>query len=263
MTRTVSLAMYDPGSGSVDRLWSDLRARLIAAGFADLPVTLDSSRELESAWLDSDLLIAQTCGYPLRQLLNGKVRYVGTPIYAVEGTEGPNYRSAIVVRAGDTAERLEDLRGRRAAYNAVHSQSGYNSFREAVSAHAENGRFFSETFATGSHVASLQWVIDGRADVAAIDPVTLQLQPKGVRNAIKVIGWTSPAPGLPFITVLTLSDSYLVQLRAVLADFFGGAGRGDHPEFHFAGFEVLPDEAYDSILAMEQRAIDRSYPRLA
>ncbi|WP_449396074.1 phosphate/phosphite/phosphonate ABC transporter substrate-binding protein [Devosia riboflavina] len=263
MTRTVSLAMYDPGAGSVDRLWSDLRTRLAAAGFNDLPETLDGNQNLEAAWLDSNLLLAQTCGYPLRSLLDGKVRYVGTPIYGVEGTDGPNYRSALVVRSDDSAERLEDLRGRRAAYNAVHSQSGYNTFRDAVSALAENGRFFSETFATGSHVASLQSVIDGRADVAAIDPVTLQLQPKDVRDAIKVIGWTSFAPGLPFITVLTLSDSDLAKLRAVLADFFSGAGRKDHPEFHFAGFEVLPDEAYDSILAMEQRAIDRSYPHLA
>lgn len=263
MTRTVSLAMYDPGSGSVDRLWADLRKRLIAAGFTDLPEKLDAAQDLESAWLDSNLLLAQTCGYPLRRLLDGKVRYVGTPIYAVEGTEGPNYRSAVVVRVDDSAERLEDLRGRRAAYNAVHSQSGYNTFRDAVSSHAENGRFFSETLATGSHSASLKAVIDGRADVAAIDPVSLHLQPQEVREAVKVIDWTSAAPGLPFITVLTLSDSDLVKLQAVLADFFGGAARKDHPEFHFAGFEVLPDEAYDSILAMEQRAIDRSYPRLA
>jgi len=263
MTRTVSLGMYDPGSGSVDRLWADLRVRLLAAGFNDLPEGLDAGQGLEAAWLDENLLLAQTCGYPLRRLLDGKVRYVGTPVYAVEGTEGPNYRSALVVRADDSAERLEDLRGRRAAYNAVHSQSGYNTFREAVSAYAENGRFFSETFATGSHVASLLSVIDGRADIAAIDPVTLQIQPKDVRDAIKVIGWTAAAPGLPFITVLTTSDSDLVKLQAALADFFGGAARKDHPEFHFAGFEVLPDEAYDTILAMEQRAIDRSYPRLA
>ncbi|WP_084587542.1 phosphate/phosphite/phosphonate ABC transporter substrate-binding protein [Devosia riboflavina] len=263
MTRTVSLAMYDPGEGAVDGLWVDLRERLIVAGFDELPLTLDGSGDLEATWLDSNLLLAQTCGYPLRHLLDGRVRYVGTPIYAVEGTDGPNYSSAIVVRADNPAERLEDLRGRRAAYNAVHSQSGYNAFRETVSAYAENGRFFSETFATGSHSASLQSVIGGRADVAAIDPVTLQLQPQDVRDAIKVIGWTAAAPGLPFITVLTISDSELVKLRAVLADFFGGAARKDHPEFHFAGFEVLPDEAYDSILAMEQRAIDRSYPRLA
>lgn len=263
MTRIVSLGMYDPGSGSVDRLWADLRERLTAAGFDDLPEALDAEQGLEAAWLDENLLLAQTCGYPLRRLLDGKVRYVGTPVYAVEGTEGPNYRSALVVRVDDSATRLEDLRGRRAAYNAVHSQSGYNTFRDAVSVHAENGSFFSETLATGSHAASLKAVIDGLADVAAIDPVSLKLQAQEMRDAIKVIGWTTAAPGLPFITVLTTSDSDLAKLRAVLTDFFGGAARKDHPEFHFAGFEVLPDEAYDTILAMEQRAIDRSYPRLA
>lgn len=106
-------------------------------------------------------------------------------------------------------------------------------------------------------------MIGWRADVAAIDPVTLQLQPKDGPDAIRVIGWTAAAPGLPFIIVLTVSDSDVVTLRAILAEFFGGAARKDHPEFQFAGFEVLPDEAYDSILAIEPWTIDRSYPRLA
>jgi hypothetical protein len=74
------------------------------------------------------------------------------------------------------------------------------------------------------------------------------------------MGWISTVPVLPIVTVLTTSDSALAKLRAVVVDLFGGAGCKDHSEFHFAGFEILPDEAHDSILAMEKR---RYYPRLA
>jgi ABC-type phosphate/phosphonate transport system substrate-binding protein len=262
MTRTVWLGMYDPGHGAIDRLWRHLRGRFIAAGFKDLPESLDDVDIPETAWLAPDLFLAHTCGYPLRTSLAGRVRYVGTPVYAVEGTEGPYYRSALVVRADDAAQSIADLRGRRAAFNATHSQSGYNSFREVVSPFAEGGRFFAETVATGSHAASLEAVAAGRADVAAIDPVTFELQPEGVRASVKRVGWTSSAPGLPLITGLGTSDVDLVSIRAVLSGFFADAHER-HPQFRFAGFSVLPDEAYDSIPAMEQRAIDRSYPHLA
>lgn len=263
MTRSVSLAMYDPGNGAVDRLWLALQAQLAAAGFADLPDAISQPENYEAAWLDADLLLAQTCGYPLRHVLNGKVRYVGTPIYEVEGTEGPYYRSALIVSADDPAETLEQLRGRRAAFNSGHSQSGYNALRDAASALSANGRFFGSAVATGSHAASLRAIIAGEADIAAIDPVSLTLQPQDIRSAIKIIGWTAAAPGLPFITALTTPDNELATLRDVLGDFLGGPSRDEHPDFRFAGFEVLADDAYDSILAMETRAMDRSYPQLA
>jgi ABC-type phosphate/phosphonate transport system substrate-binding protein len=263
MSRSVSLAMYDPGDGAIGRLWSDLRAHLAELGFADLPGTIEQPSDYDAAWLADDLLLAQTCGYPLKHALSGRVRYVGTPVYDVDGTEGAYYRSALVVRADDTAEALQDLRGRRAAFNSGHSQSGYNALRDAASVFAENGHFFAAAIATGGHTASLRAVIDGTADVAAIDPVSLALQPAEVLNAIKIIGWTAATPGLPFITSLGTTDDELVSLREALAGFLAGIAPDRHAAFRFAGFEVLPPDAYDSIIAMERRAIDRSYPLLA
>ncbi len=247
----------------MDRLWLALQHQLSIAGFDDLPAALSQPKNYETAWLDADFLLAQTCGYPLRHVLDGKVRYVGTPIYDVEGTEGPYYRSALVVRANDSAETLEQLRGRRAAFNSGHSQSGYNALRDAASALAENGRFFGSAVATGSHSASLRAVLAGEADIAAIDPVSLTLQPDHIRDAIKIIGRTAATPGLPLITAITTSDDELASLRDVLGGFLSGAARTEHLDFHFAGFEVLAEEAYGSILAMEKRAMDRSYPQLA
>ncbi len=262
MTRIVSLGMYDPGNGSVERLWTDIGAELTDSGIADVPPEV-SRKPLEDAWLDGDLLLAQTCGYPLRHALDGKVRYVGTPVYAVEGTEGANYRSAIVVRAADPARSLSDLRGRRAAYNSRQSQSGYNSLREAASELATAGRFFAGLVETGSHASSLRSVIEGRADVAAIDPVSLALTPETIRDGVRIVGWTAPAPGLPFITAANTADMVVSALRDTLSRFLHGEGRARHPAFRFAGFDVLPDDAYDVILTMEQRAIERSYPVLA
>ena len=143
----------------------------------------------------------------------------GLPYYAVEyveGTDGAYYRSALIVRADDPAAELADLRGRRAAYNSGHSQSGYNSFREIVSRLADNGRFFSETLRTGSHAQSMRAVIADKADIAAIDPVSLALESEEIRKAIKVIGWTDAGArcdGSHSLQDLTKIEGGLTELR--------------------------------------------------
>lgn len=261
MSRLVSLAMYDPGDGAVDRLWAALRPEL-AAEIDDVPAELAHAEDLESAWLSEDLLLAQTCGYPLRHRLDGRVRYVGTPVYEVEGVEGPLYRSALVVRTGDPAQELAELRGRRAAFNSTTSQSGYNAFRHAVSPLAVDGRFFGTTLETGSHAASLRAVLEGRADVAAIDPVSLALAPEATRRELRTIGWTAPTPGLPVISALGVSDDLIASLRSGLTHFIRPATETVRSAFHLVGFEVLDEADYDAILAMEHAAIDRSYPAL-
>jgi ABC-type phosphate/phosphonate transport system substrate-binding protein len=261
--RSVGLAMYDPGGNTVAELWADLRVALVDAGLRDVPDALAPAADYRAVWLDDQLLLAQTCGYPLTHELAGKVRYVGTPSYDVAGVEGAWYRSALVVRRDDAAREPVDLRGRIAAYNGTHSQSGYNSFRAAVAEYAIEGRFFSGVVETGSHAASLRAVIDGRADIAAIDAISLALQPASVRDAVRIIGWTEPAPGLPFITSAATSDADLLILRTTLARFLTEGVQPRHAAFRFVGFEVLPEESYQTITAMEQRAIARAYPVLA
>lgn len=264
MSRPVSLAMYDAGGAATAELWAGLGAMLDADGLADVPEDLVVPADYDAAWLDPELLLAQTCGYPLRHSLEGRVQYVGTPIYDVEGTDGAYYRSALVVRADDPAEDLADLRGRRAAYNSGHSQSGYNAFREAVSRHAENGRFFGEAIRTGSHAQSLRAVIADKADIAAIDPVSLALESEEIRKAIKVIGWTDAAPGLPYITARGTSHDDVNILRRNISYVFAGTLSAPARSYlRLTGFAVLPEGAYDDVLAMEQRALDRSYPLLA
>jgi len=264
MSRTVSLAMYDAGGAATAALWDDLRARLETDGLADLPEDLSVPADYEANWLAPDLALAHTCGYPLTHALAGRVRYVGTPIYDTEGTDGPSYRSAIVVRADDPADEIADLRGRRVAYNSTTSQSGYNALRDAIAPLSTEGRFFSTSVETGSHAASLRAVITDKADIAAIDPVTLALKPAETRNRIKIIGWTEAAPGLPFITAAGASDEEVNILRANISSALHATStRAARDYLKLSDFAVLDESVYDVIVAMEQRAIDRGYPLLA
>ncbi len=256
--------MYEPGGLAAAVLWEGLRQHLESEGIGDLAESLSVPDDYEAAWLDPTLGLSQTCGYPLRHALDGRVRYVGTPVYAVDGTEGPYYRSALVVRADDPATELAELRGRRAAYNSTTSQSGYNAFRDRVAPLARDGRFFSSTIATGSHAASLRAVIADKADIAAIDPVSLALESHEIRMAIKVIGWTGHAPGLPFITAKATSDDDVNRLSAGISNALEDPSlRAPLVYLKLTGFEILPAAAYDSIVRMERRAADLGYALLS
>ncbi|MGT2508763.1 phosphate/phosphite/phosphonate ABC transporter substrate-binding protein [Cupriavidus basilensis] len=116
---------------------------------------------LHKFWRRPDLLLSQTCGYPLVQGLRRHVRIIGTPLFDAPGCDGASYTSAIVVRANDGPATLAACRGLRAAYNDEGSHSGMNALRYAVAQLARSGRFFSGTVRTGSHLASLDAVANG------------------------------------------------------------------------------------------------------
>ena len=98
---------------------------------------------------------------------------VGAFQYDVPGCTGVFQRSQVVLRADDPSVALADLRGRRVAFNGTDSQSGYNRLRALVAPLARDGHFFGSRLETGAHAESLKSVQDGKADVAAIDCVSL------------------------------------------------------------------------------------------
>jgi ABC-type phosphate/phosphonate transport system substrate-binding protein len=268
--RIASLAMYqDPPevSAATDALWASLRDRLRAGGIVDAPERLDATIAHDAAWLDPRLLLAQTCGYPFATRLRGRVRLVATPVYDHPGCDGPTSGSVVVVRADRPVASVADLRGRTVAINDPTSNSGMNLLRHMIAPHAIDGRFFGRAVASGSHVASLALVAGGAADVAAIDCVTYgnlaRFAPERLAG-VRILAETARTPGLPLITRGTASDRELATLRAALASLADDASAaGIRDTLGLRGFAMLPDDAYDSILAIERAAAVLDYPRLA
>lgn len=261
----VALQMYDLPElkWATDALGAQLLINLRRAGFPDVPYGLDREGNYKDQWSHPDLLLAQACGYPMVTFLQGQVRYLATPCYAAPHCSGPSYCSLLVVRAGDEIESLADLRGRQAAINRSYSQSGYNALRHTVAPLARDGRFFGEVVETGSHGGSLEAVVEGRADIAAIDAVTFALlahhRPSSV-EALRVIGRSAAAPGLPFITRGAASDQEVERLRHALAETFAEPALGEARQaLLIAGLEVLDEGAYAVLNAMEREAADAGY----
>ena len=268
-----ALPMYElpPLRAATDAWWQGLARHMAAAGVAGLPTALTRPGEgvggLYDIWRAPNLRFAQTCGYPLTHGLRGQVRLLATPAYDCPGCDGARYCSFLLVRAGDPAATLADLKDRIAAINGPDSQSGYAALRASLAPLAQGQPFFSKVIETGGHRASMEAVAAGRADLCAVDCVTHALLAghlPALSEALRVLGESPSAPGLPYITAAATTDEELARLREGL---FAALDDPDLAEtraaLRLAGAELLPLEDYDRILDLESEAERLGYPEVA
>jgi ABC-type phosphate/phosphonate transport system substrate-binding protein len=249
-----SLPMYDwPEVASAhETLWSTIADRLRDHGIA-APSSLERSRSSDSVWRDAGLVLSQTCGFPYSTRLRGLVRLVGTPVYDVPGCEGPYYSAMIVIRGSESAETLADLKGRRFAYNATDSLSGYQMLRAAMK-EARIDPDMATWVETRAHRASVRAVAEDFADVASIDAVcwalALRYEPEAAAR-LKVIGTTSMRPGLPLITALERSDTEVQLIQTALKDAIAdSATQAAREALHITGLGVFSEFDYSPIAAI-------------
>jgi hypothetical protein len=266
--RIAALPMYDyPELATAhDALWSALAERLVAAGVSDAPLKLTRSLNHFDTWRHPGLLLGQGCEYPLAKSFAGCMRLVATPRYAVPGCDGPRYRSAIVVRAEDSAETLGDLRHRRCVVNEPDSNSGMNLLRAAVAPIARGVRFFESVSLSGSHRRSVEMVMGGQADVAAVDCISFahiqRLQP-ATAAALRILCWTPASRSPPFITGIATDDATFQVLRSALAGVITDSTLAPVRENLFLqGLDLDPDGRLTDVLDHERQAAGFGYPAL-
>ncbi len=239
-----SLPMYDwpELQEAHDTMWRDLGEKLHRSGL-EVPGKLAHDDTDESHWLNPDLLLGQTCGYPLATILKGKVAYVATPVYSVQGCSGPNYSSAIVVRR-DSGLTMQNWQKARFAFNAQMSLSGYRAIKAMV---GEPEDFFAGLVETGGHRASAKMVASGDGDVATLDAVcwhlVQQYEPE-IAEQLSVIGWTEMRPALPLITSLGTPQETIAKIRAALNNITPPRSLA------ISGFEILKLSDYNKLSAL-------------
>lgn len=261
----VSLPMYAVNRADVELLWQGLSRWLAQEGETNLPAALCWPDDLYDHWQQPDLLLSQTCGYPLQEALQQNVAVVGVFRYRVPGCEGNDYRSFLVARKKDAGADISAFYGRKAAYNSEDSQSGYNALRSVIAPLASRGRFFANTLQTGSHRASLLAIRQGDADIAAIDCVTLALLQKAdpqCMNGLKIIGETPPAPALPLITAAG-DDARLLRLRHALKKMVADPSMSAvRSRLFIGGFSTIAASEYQRCTEMKLRAAALDVTRL-
>ncbi|PUA18025.1 phosphate/phosphite/phosphonate ABC transporter substrate-binding protein [Glaciimonas sp. PCH181] len=268
----VALPMYNVGPVLIEAYTQFLRAviaGLRARGWRDEIEVVSAIDDLESFWLRPDMLLSQTCGYPLMTALRDRVQLLGTPMMAVDGCHDYFYRSVIVARAEDDRadHKLHGLPGFRGTIGVVSqltSHSGMNALRHSIAPFAHSGCFFAKVQLSGSHLNSLAMLRSGAADLAAIDCVTFACAsryfPEKVAG-LRVVEHTIAAPGLPLIASLQLDRSQTTLLAEVVASVCHDPQIAG--PLQISGWARTTWQDYAAMMAIEQYAVALGYPEVA
>lgn len=175
--------------------------------------------DLRSLWLSPQLLVTQTCGYPLMTQLRGQVRVIGRPCYELPHSSAGAHCSLLLTHADNPRSSLADFYLSRGVINGHDSNSGMNLLRERLAPLQRDGRFFASVDISGAHRESLRWLREKRADLAAIDSVTYDYLARFAPNEIqglRIVTHSAPSPTLPYIGPLSLSDAQVSQIREAM-----------------------------------------------
>ena len=221
--------------------------------------------ELLELFRSPDLLLTQTCGYPLMTLLRGQVQLVGRPRYELNHSSAGNHCSLIVSRATDPRIDLAEFKGSRGVINDRHSNSGMNLFRHRLAPLQQGGRFFASVAISGAHQQSLRHVREGWADLACIDSVTFdclaRYAPAEVAG-LRLVARTATSPTLPYITALDTGGVGAEQIRRAM-----NQALQQLPQVSavLGVQEVLPvsEADYQPVLDLQRVATDCGYEVLA
>jgi len=218
-----------------DRLWRGVRTRL-----GEGPETLARGGDPWDHWLSPGLVLSQTCGYPYRARLHGRVALVGAPDNRLPDCPPGYYCSVFVARAGDPRRDPAGFATARLAYNEALSQSGWAAPQSYARA---RGFAFCDTLRTGTHALSAAAVAEGRADLAALDAVTWRLMRRHdpLAAALREIGRTPPTPALPYITAIARDPA---PVLAALADAIAALPPDDRDTLSLYGVVPVPNRAY-------------------
>lgn len=278
--------MYDLAEirESTDRLWVAVRDGLRADGVA-APDRL--SRPIESYvdhWLDSNLLLSQTCGYPLVRDLEGEVAVLGSFATEVDEPDHPGwYRSVIVCRSddpravdpraegGNETIGADPLVGFRTvspaapllvAINGTDSLSGFVSLGSAWRGGIDVDPI-GAALVTGSHVASLEALQTNRADLASIDSWTYYLLGRHRPSAVSGLRVIARGPLVAATPLITSAGGPVAALRRAVDNATKELRATDIGIVSFVPHDIEPHEpvvdlARDALDAFDSALLIRS-----
>ncbi len=172
---------------------------------------------------DGSAGIVWACGLWTTELLDADradLEIVAAPVFP--GREGATYRSVVIARVGDVAvaSSVAESRGLALAINGRDSWSGFHALRVHLAEAGRRESPFDRIVETGGHDASIEAVLDGRADVAAIDDTIWAERVATDRrlDALRVVERTRAWPAPPFSVSRSLDGEVRSAIVAALPE---------------------------------------------
>jgi phosphonate transport system substrate-binding protein len=154
----------------------------------------------------------------LRDLRPPPVEPLGVlPVFDDERNQGrPVYFCDVVVRNDAPIHAFSDLEGGSWAYNDACSLSGYYSLLNKLAESGTDESFFNKVLCSGSHLNSIEAVVLGKADAAAIDSNVSRIRLREapvLRKELREIESWGPYPIQPIVVSSALDPELKQRLR--------------------------------------------------
>lgn len=166
----------------------------------------------------------------------------------------PIYYSDVIVQRESPYTRFNDLQGCTWAYNERVSHSGYNLVCYSLLKHDKTPHYFGKMIATGSHLQSLQAILDGKADGAPIDSHlldVLQQERPEIATRIRIVASLGPSTIPPLVISTKSGENMKQQIQRILLSMHKDphAAKELH-KGHIESFVAVQDRDYDDIRTM-------------
>ena len=240
MTDRFKLDMYLSPQTAV--LFADLQ-RIVCAD-------IDFAAYMPNDGCDS-VCLGQICGIDFANSAAGDYRYLATLALEEEAVPAGYYRSVLVspARGGLTALEEFDPDKHLVAVNEPGSFSGSLTFARALLGSSQSR--FPQTVLTGSHAASLGLVARSKVMLASIDCVSFDMvtgQDVRLKEQVRVLGYTDPFPGLPFVTSGGMPDDICALMTDRLLGFVDGKRKRVWADrLGVKGIVKLPEASYQKM----------------
>lgn len=199
---------------SYDTFWSVLRSHL--PGSIDAPSSLAWEVDPAAAWDSPDLVMGQTCAWPLATMQPHLTAIGSFDVVAPFAADG-RYRSVLV------ASKPLGIDHWRADPSTVVARNGDDSLSGWISMQWAWGGVPERVITTGGHVASMRAVAAGKAHVASIDALSFEFmaesEPTTVGN-LHIVGHGPMTPSLPLAAnrAVALVDEFRGAIAATVCD---------------------------------------------
>jgi phosphonate transport system substrate-binding protein len=171
------------------------------------------------------------------------------PVFDDERNQGkPVYFCDVVVRNDAPIHAFSELEGGSWAFNDACSLSGYYSLLNKLAESGADESFLDNLLCAGSHLDSIEAVLGGEADAAAIDSNVLRIRLREVpalSKNLRVIESWGPYPIQPVVVSSALHPELRERLRAAfLATEHDQDTRRTLKQFGLSHFVTVGQEDY-------------------
>ena len=231
------------------------------------PTTLTVGQSFEE-FAAGQVDVAFICGLPYVHLAgspSGPVELLVAPVLQGERYQHkPVYFSDVIVHSDSPYRSFDDLQGCVWAYNQRASHSGCNLVFYSLLERGNTPTYFGKMVESGSHWRSVQMVLEGQANAAAIDSHMLAVvlsQHRDIAAKLRIIDMLGPSSIPPVVVVKSLDKDLKCRVQEVLLTMHQDpdAMNGLHQGL-IERFVVVADDDYQDIRAMFARVQAVEFP---